>query len=403
MASAYQDLTEILFYYQIFLLACGLLSTLLYALHVFLVAFKSPQEMSQCRWLILTSGTTCYALTLLFALWQPVPLFPLMGTYQLGPLIDPVGKSRLFTTLQVTLIMSLSIGYITSFVYQYAALRPFSRMGRWIGCGRRTWAVLGVGTLLAAVIAAVFSWSATTSDEQLRDYVLSQMAQVPVIVPVRPGIAPSLLLPIPTSNGSSLIYDIYINQPTLIGTHSSIPATACLSAMAVLFTLEGVLIVKLNFGNAAEIAATENVVLPSTRQLQLSLQRLFLIQSLLFVVCFILPFFVIFLCIMEVIPQTRLPLFSLPVYVLINVHTPLLLLRLISYKPYRQAMLKMVGMNRGSSREGDSSAGTTTKRKIVPLTSKNFSIAFISDLRVSRGEKKGGVMTQNDFVTPSAN
>jgi hypothetical protein len=258
----------------------------------------------------------------------------------------------------------------------------------------------GLSILILAALSAFFAASATASDEQLREYVISQIP-LTVIVPDRPGIAPSLPLTAGVG-GSSLIYDIYVNQPSLAGFHNNPTATACISAIAAVFTLEGVLVVRLNLGTAAELAATESVVLPSTRQLQHSLQRLFVIQSLLFVACFIIPTFVVFLCIMEVIPQTRLPLFSLACYVMVNVHTPLLLMRLISLRPYRQAIRNWLGREKTSRREGVSSADVNGRR-VAPLRTltKSFTIVLISDGNQRGEEGGGGSPSPNDFSAPS--
>ncbi|KAI1697483.1 serpentine type 7TM GPCR chemoreceptor srh domain-containing protein [Ditylenchus destructor] len=106
----YLELLKLSETYRIILVANALISTVLYPYLLYLYFYRTPKEILTCMKInLLNATTTCYAIVIVLALWQPVPVMPLLVKHythnspeELKEVIDDMAPSQ-FQTFIMTI------------------------------------------------------------------------------------------------------------------------------------------------------------------------------------------------------------------------------------------------------------------------------------------------------------
>jgi len=357
--------------YRIFLLANATFCTLIYPPLAWTIVFKSPKEMSCYRWFLFNAATTCYVLTLLYALWQPVPMFPMNCMFSAGGMLDPLGMV-VVTILFFALISNFSVCYMFSFVYYYATMKIYSPINRLFGNIKLLLGIYGLHSVVVDALIVAFVLLSVVPPDEMKEYIekvggISGMDME--MVPQKPGMSPMGKVPIspPLTNVSKpnaqMIYQTYMHQSSLSAVEISYAAAIPLLALCVVVLGEIVVVGRLSVLIACEIRKTREIVQESTHRMQMMIYRLFLNKALFFLIFFVIPFFV---AMFASLGLTSSPYASIAAYALFDLHTPFLLAKMACIKPYKAYW---TGLVRSSLKLSSSGRVTPTREKATISTS----------------------------------
>uniref|UniRef100_A0A914EDY8 Gustatory receptor n=1 Tax=Acrobeloides nanus TaxID=290746 RepID=A0A914EDY8_9BILA len=128
-------------YDDTFLYICGIYSNyvrtvavitiLLFPLMVYMLVWKSPQEMKTYKWLLMNNVITGFLYVLLFGVWLPVPVFfdGIICAFSLGPSRLDSKWNYVMLEVSILLFLNLSLSYVASLIYQYTLIMPTSLLG----------------------------------------------------------------------------------------------------------------------------------------------------------------------------------------------------------------------------------------------------------------------------------
>lgn len=361
----YDKLMAVTNVYRIVLLANAALCTVIYPPLAWTIVFKSPKEMSCYRWFLFNAATTCYVLTLLYALWQPVPMFPMNCMFSASGMLDPLGMV-VVSIVFFALISNFSVCYMFSFVYYYATMKIHSPINRLFGCMKWLMGVYGLHTAVADGLIVAFVLMSTVPPKDVKEYVVKANGMDMPLMPPMPGMTPNKPPP-PAMNGSSpagqMMYQAYMNQPTMSAVDINIRTAIPLLILCVLVVGEILVVVRLSVLIGLEIRKTRAMVQESTHRMQMMIYRVFLNKALFFLIFFVIPFFV---AVFASLGLTSSPYATIAAYALFDLHTPFLLVKFAFIKPYKAYWTGVV-----SSRFNLSSSGrvTPTNEKLTVSTS----------------------------------
>ncbi|KAI1700798.1 hypothetical protein DdX_16487 [Ditylenchus destructor] len=340
----YLELLKLSRPYRVILVTNALISTVLYPYLLYLFFTRTPKEISTCMRLnLFNATTTCYALSLMLALWQPVPVVPLL-VYTLKYHYRWMGshrKTALYYTVQTMIVISLMVILIH---YMHNTPEEF-------------------GEMLNDLPSSEFKSLLSAVSQQESTFASYSYAK--------------------WTKGLGVVY---------IGFFTAIVAS------------EVLIITVMIFKTAKEIQLTREIVRPSTHLVQMMIFRTFLLKSIFFLVFFLVPLSIIQLSLAGVY---RSHCAGFVMYSLFSLHTPLIYLQLLCViRPYRRftwallirtfSFLRCVKYNGSFGGEHlDQMSDQTSQRRssviVMRIGSASIGESFRARLQIGLGEN--GVST----------
>ncbi|KAI1700402.1 serpentine type 7TM GPCR chemoreceptor srh domain-containing protein [Ditylenchus destructor] len=320
----YLELLKLSRPYRVILVANALISTVLYPYLLYLFFTRTPKEISTCmRFYIINATTTCYALGVMLAIWQPVAVVPLLAGYSAGPL-RLIGDWINIYAYEVTvaLILNLVHAYTIAYLLYYAALRPTSKVATWMGSPRKTALYYTVQTLTVISLTVFLIHYMHNTPEQFGE----------------------MLADLPSSEFKALLSATAQRESTF-ASYSHAKWTKGWGVVYIGFFMgiiasELLIITVMILKTAKEIQLTRKIVRPSTHLVQMMIFRIFLLKSVFFLVFFLVPLSIIQLSLAGLFRSTCAPFVM---YSMFSLHTPLIYLQLTcvirSYRQFTWALL----------------------------------------------------------------
>ncbi|KAI1700015.1 serpentine type 7TM GPCR chemoreceptor srh domain-containing protein [Ditylenchus destructor] len=314
----YLELLKLSHPYRVFLVTNALISTILYPYVLYLFFYRTPKEISACmRFYMLNATTTCYALGVMLALWQPVPVVPLLAGFSAGPLRLIGDWINIYAyEVTVSLILNLVHAYTIAYLVHYSAFKPTSKVAMWMGSPRKTALYYTIQTMIVISLMVILIHYMHNTPEEFRE----------------------MLDNLPSSEFKDLISTVAEYEPTF-ASYSYVKWTKGLGVVYIGFFMgivasEVLIITVMIYKTAKEIQLTKKIVRPRTHQVQMMVFRTFLMKSIFFLVFFLVPLSIIQL---SLAGAFRSHWAAFVMYSMFSLHTPLIYLQLLYViRPYRR-------------------------------------------------------------------
>ncbi|KAI1701067.1 serpentine type 7TM GPCR chemoreceptor srh domain-containing protein [Ditylenchus destructor] len=314
----YLDLLKLSETYRVILVVNALISTLLYPYLLYLLFYRTPKEISTCmRINLFNATTTCYAVVIVLALWQPIPVIPLLAGFSAGPL-RLIGDWTTIYAYEITVSLALNLAhtYTMAYLLHYSALKPSSRVATWMGSHCKTAICYTILSLIVLSLTITLIHYTHNSPEELKD----------------------MIDDMPPAEFQAFISTVAQHESSFTS-YSRVKLTKGIGVAYIAFLLsiivgEVVVITIMAYKSAKEIQLTKKIVRPSTHQAQMMVFCAFALLSIVFLLFFLAPSTVVLLSVYGLF-QSHWPSFI--TYTLWSLHTPLLYIQLILVmRPYRR-------------------------------------------------------------------
>ncbi|KAE9553884.1 hypothetical protein FO519_002925 [Halicephalobus sp. NKZ332] len=102
-----------------------IVSSILFPYVIFVILTKSTKEMGSCKILLVLITCVSFLLTIVYFLWQPVPIFPFLGGISVGP-IEVFGSSGTAMMIPISLACQilLTATIVAGLSHQFHLLKP---------------------------------------------------------------------------------------------------------------------------------------------------------------------------------------------------------------------------------------------------------------------------------------
>ncbi|KAI1701068.1 serpentine type 7TM GPCR chemoreceptor srh domain-containing protein [Ditylenchus destructor] len=321
----YLDLLNATDPYRAILVANALTSSVLYPYLLYLFFYRSPKEIStSMRLNMLNATTTCYAVVMMLALWQPVAVIPLLAGFSAGPL-RLIGDWITIYAYEVTLALILNLihAYTMAYLLHYSALRPLSKVKMWMGSHRKTILYYIIRTTIVISLMVAFVHYMHNSPEELNEMINN----------LPPSEFQAFILAVSRHESSFASYS-YVKWTKGMG-------VVYIGLLTSFVAIEVTIITLMIYKTAKEIQMTKKIVRPNTHQAQMMVFRTFLIKSIFFLVFFLMPLLMTLLALVGAL-HSHWPGYVM--HLMFSLHTPLVYLQMLYVmRPYRRftcALLK---------------------------------------------------------------
>jgi hypothetical protein len=123
----------------------------LFILYLYIALTKTPKELGIMKYFILNVAITNFLLVIIYFLFQPAALFPLVGGFSFG-ILRIFGTEGSYLSLEITFVIILNqvVSYTCLMMYQYAIMKGRGKLVEFIKNPK-----LFIGSYIAYVFIAV--------------------------------------------------------------------------------------------------------------------------------------------------------------------------------------------------------------------------------------------------------
>uniref|UniRef100_A0AC35GFL7 Taste receptor type 2 n=1 Tax=Panagrolaimus sp. PS1159 TaxID=55785 RepID=A0AC35GFL7_9BILA len=252
-------------------------------LYIFLMIKVLPKVMMTYRYLMTSCGCTATALTILRALWIPIPTAPVMGVYSAG-IIGKFGPTAnlICLNLYFTLLVKMQLCVVCCLIYQFSALRPFSWISHLGNCPTRVLKCYAAYFIGMSIILSTFIYTSIVDRVQFFEYA--------------------------NRTNNFYVMEIIKNEPTWIGFSSALkPAVIGLGIFATVPDLcVALLAIFLTIKLWFIIEADKSIVSTLTQKLERNLYHTFIFRTTVLILFYTLPYMGIAISILFEIQSSKL-------------------------------------------------------------------------------------------------
>ncbi|KAI1700057.1 serpentine type 7TM GPCR chemoreceptor srh domain-containing protein [Ditylenchus destructor] len=355
----YDNLLSIAVYHRAIILINGAIATIFYPLLIYLAFWHTPRETNRfVKYNIVNVATTAWIYSVVFMIWQPVPLFPYMGGFTFGPFRHTDLPTFVYIMYKITLILKshLQLSYMMAFIHNYAIMKPTSAINRFVMSKPRVVLAIFIGcNLIVASLTYVMIDSMAKDKYEAMQTVFSYL----------------------NSSGNpskaSTIHDLLIianeREPTLIGYQYTRPLTITyLASLVLILSTYTNMIVTMNLKIRHQFQEMRDWVNSSTDRLQIMVYRAFLMTTVSLLIFNFIPFSVAVMTVINLIPNYYV---AMGMYTVQSFLAPVSILNIIwTIRPYRRAAKRLLFKAVGKDTLGDATKVTTMETTHIASSAK---------------------------------